>query len=69
MIVSKFVDVLQQKIDEIAKRRRIALLQNTFRKIKIDETIEFCVFVIFDEIFILSIRSKFNAKFHREKLY
>ena len=59
----------KKKIDEIAKRRRIALLQNTFRKTKIEKTIEFCVFAMFDEILILFIRSKFNAKFHREKLY
>ena len=30
VIVSNFVDVLQKKIDEIAKRRRIVLLQKTF---------------------------------------
>ena len=69
MIVSNFVDVLQKKIDEIAKRRRVALLQNTLRKTKIDETVEFCVFVMFDETLTLSIRSEFNAKLHREKLY
>ena len=69
IIVSNFVDVLQKKIDEITKRRRIVLLQNTFRKTKIDETVKFCAFVMFDKILILSIRSKFNAKFYREKLY
>ena len=30
VIVSNSVDFLQKKIDEIAKRRRIVLLQNTF---------------------------------------
>ena len=29
VIISNFVDLLQKKIDEIAKRRRIALLQKT----------------------------------------
>ena len=69
VIVSNFVDFLQKKIDEIAKRRRIALLQNTFRKVKIEKTVEFSAFSMFDEIMTLLIRSKFNAKFHREKLY
>ena len=69
VIVSNFVDVLQKKIDEIAKRRQIALLQNTFRKTKIEKTVKFCVFSMFDEIFTLLIRSEFNAKFHHEKLY
>ena len=69
VIVSNFVSVLQKKIDEIAKQRRIALLQNTFRKTKVEKTVEFCVFSMFDETFILFIRSKFNAKLHREKLY
>ena len=69
MVVSNFVDVLQKKIDEIAKRRRITLLQNTLRKTKIEKKIEFCVFAMFDEILTLSIRLKFNAKLHREKLY
>ena len=69
MIVSNFVDFLQKKIDEIAKRRRIALLQTTLRKIKIEKTIEFSAFSMFDEIMTLFIRSEFNAKFHREKLY
>ena len=69
VIVSNSVDLLQKKIDEIAKRRRIVLLQNTFRKIKIEKTIEFSAFSMFDEIMTLFIKSKFNAKFHREKLY
>ena len=69
VIASNLVDLLQKKIDEIAKRRRIALLQNTLRKIKIEKTIEFSAFSMFDEIMTLFIRSKFNAKFHREKLY
>ena len=69
VIVSNFVDVLQKKIDKIAKRRRIALLQNIFRKTKIEKTVKFCVFAMFDETFTLLIRSKFNAEFHREKLY
>ena len=69
VIVSNFVDFLQKKIDEIAKRRRIALLQNTLRKIKIEKTVEFSAFSMFDEIMTLLIRSEFNAKFHREKLY
>ena len=69
VIVLNFVNVLQKKIDEIAKRRRIALLQNTFRKTNVEKTIEFCVFAMFDEIFTLLIRSKSNAKLHREKLY
>ena len=69
MTVSNFVDFLQKKIDEIAKRRRIALLQKTFRKIKIEKTVEFSAFSMFDEIMTLFIRSEFNAKFHREKLY
>ena len=60
---------MQKKIDEIAKRRRIVLLQNTLRKTKVEKTIEFCVFAMFDETLILSIQSKFNAKFYREKLY
>ena len=64
-----FVDVLQKKIDEIAKRRRIVLLQKTLRKTKIEKTIEFCAFSMFDEIMTLLIRSEFKAKFHREKLY
>ena len=69
VIVSNFVDFLQKKIDEIAKRRRIALLQKTFRKIKIEKTVEFCAFSMFDEIMTLLIRSESNAKLHREKLY
>ena len=69
MIVSNFVDVLQKKIDEIAKRRRIVLLQETLRKAKIEKTVEFCALSMFDEIMTLFIRSKFNAKLHREKLY
>ena len=69
VIVSNFVDFLQKKIDEIAKRRRIALLQNTLRKIKIEKTVKFNAFSMFDEIMTLLIKSKFNAKFHREKLY
>ena len=69
VIASNFVDFLQKKIDEIAKRRRIALLQKTFRKIKIEKTVEFCAFSMFDEIMTLLIKSKSNAKFHREKLY
>ena len=69
VIVSNFVDFLQKKIDEIAKRRRIALLQKTLRKIKIEKTVEFSAFSMFDEIMTLFIKSKFNAKFHREKLY
>ena len=50
MIVSNFVNVLQKKIDEIAKRRRIVLLQKTFRKTRIEKTIEFCALSMFDEI-------------------
>ena len=69
VIASNSVDLLQKKIDEIAKRRRIVLLQNTFRKIKIEKTIEFSAFSMFDEIMTLLIKSEFNAKFHREKLY
>ena len=69
VIVSNFVDFLQKKIDEIAKRRRIALLQNTLRKIKIEKTVEFSALSMFDEIMTLFIKSEFNAKFHREKLY
>ena len=69
MIVSNFVDVLQKKIDEIAKRRRIVLLQKTLRRTKIEKTVEFCALSMFDEIMTLFIKSKFNAKFHREKLY
>ena len=69
VIVSNFVDFLQKKIDEIAKRRRIALLQKTLRKIKIEKTIKFNAFSMFDEIMTLFIKLKFNAKFHREKLY
>ena len=69
VIASNFVDVLQKKIDEIAKRRRIALLQNTLRKTKIEKTVKFCAFSMFDENFTLLIRSESNAKFHREKLY
>ena len=69
MIVSNFVDVLQKKIDKIAKRRRIALLQNTLRKTRIDEAAGFCAPVMFDETLILSIRSESNAEHHREKLY
>ena len=68
-IASNFVDVLQKKIHEISKRRRIVLLQETFRKTKVEKTIEFCAFSMFDEIMTLFIRSEFNAKFHREKLY
>ena len=69
VIISNFVDFLQKKIDEIAKRRRIALLQNTLRKIKAEKTVEFSAFSMFDEIMTLFIKSEFNAKFHREKLY
>ena len=69
VIISNFVDLLQKKIDEIAKRRRIALLQNTLRKIKIEKTAEFSALSMFDEIITLFIKSEFNAKFHREKLY
>ena len=69
VIASNFVDLLQKKIDEIAKRRRIALLQNTLRKIRIEKTVEFSALSMFDEIMTLLIRSEFNAKFHREKLY
>ena len=67
--ISNPVDLLQKKIDEIAKRRRIVLLQNTLRKIRAEKTIEFSAFSMFDEIMTLLIKSKFNAKFHREKLY
>ena len=67
--ISNFVDFLQKKIDEIAKRRRIVLLQNILRKIKIEKTIEFSALSMFDEIITLFIKSEFNAKFHREKLY
>ena len=69
VIVSNFVDVLQKKIDEIAKRRRIVLLQKTLRRAKIEKTVEFCALSMFDEIMTLFIKSKFNAKLHREKLY
>ena len=69
VIASNLVDVLQKKIDEIAKRRRIVLLQKTLRKTKIEKTIEFCAFSMFDEIMTLFIKSEFNAKLHREKLY
>ena len=69
VIASNSIDFLQKKIDEIAKRRRIALLQNTLRKIKVEKTVEFSAFSMFDEIMTLFIRSEFNAKFHREKLY
>ena len=69
VIASNLVDLLQKKIDEIAKRRRIALLQKTLRKIKIEKTVEFSALSMFDKIMTLLIRSKFNAKFHREKLY
>ena len=68
-IVSNFIDVLQREIDEIAKRRRIAFLRKTLRKVKIDEKTELCVFVKFDEIFILSIRFENSAKLNREKSY
>ena len=69
VIASNFVDLLQKKIDEIAKRRKIALLQKTLRKTKIEKTVEFCALSMFDEIMTLFIKSEFNAKFHREKLY
>ena len=62
-IVSNFIDVLQKKID------KIAFLRKTLRKAKIDEKIEFCIFVGFDEIFILLIRFESNAKPNREKFY
>ena len=68
-IVSNFIEVLQIKIDKITKRRRIAFLLKTLQKTKIDDKINFRVFVIFDKIFILSMRSKNNAKFNRQKLY
>ena len=68
-IVSNFIDVFQKKIDEIAKRRSIVLLRKILRKAKIDKKIEFYVFVKFDKIFILSIRSENNAKFNCEKFY
>ena len=63
------VDLLQKEIDEIAKRRRIALLQKTLRKVRVEKTVEFSAFSMFDEIMTLFIKSEFNAKFHREKLY
>ena len=69
LIVSNFIDVLQKKTDEIAKRRRIVFLRKTLRKAKIDEKIEFCNFVKFDEIFIFSIRFESSAKFNRKKFY
>ena len=69
LTASNLVDVLQKKIDEIAKRRRIVLLQKTLRKAKIEKTVEFCALSMFDEIMTLFIKSEFNAKFHREKLY
>ena len=53
VIVSNFVDVLQK----------------TLRKTKIEKTVEFCAFSMFDEIMTLFIKSEFNAKLHREKLY
>ena len=68
-VVSNCIDVLQKKIDEIAKRRRIAFLRKTLRKAKIDEKIEFRIFVMFDKICILSMRFESSAKFNREKLY
>ena len=36
-IVSNFIDVLQKKIDEIAKRRGIVFLRKALQKAKIDE--------------------------------
>ena len=68
-VVSNSIDVLQKKIDEIAKRRRITLLRKTLRKVKIDEKIDFRISVMFDEILISSMRSKNSAKLNREKLY
>ena len=55
-IVSNFIDVLQKKIDEIAKRRQIAFLRKILRKIKIDEKIDFTIFVMFDKILTLCVR-------------
>ena len=68
-IVLNFIDVLQKKMDEIAKQRRITFLRKRLQKAKIDEKIEFCIFVKFDEIFILLIRFESSAKFNREKFY
>ena len=69
LVVSNSIDVLQKKIDEITKRRRITFLRKTLRKIKIDEKIEFRISVMFDETLTLLMRSKNNAKLNREKLY
>ena len=68
-IAPNSIDVLQKKIDEIAKQRRIALLRKTLRKVKIDEEVDFRISVMFDEILTLSMRSKSSAKLNREKLY
>lgn len=56
-------------MNEIAKRRQIACLGKILRKIKIDKKPDFYVFTKFDEILILSIRFKNNAKLNREELY
>ena len=68
-VASNTIDVLLKKIDEIAKRRRIAFLRKTLRKVKTDEKIDFRISVMVDEILTLSMRSKSNAILNREKLY
>ena len=54
---------------KFAKRRRITLLRKTLRKVKIDEKIDFRIFIMFDKILTLLMRSKNSAKLNREKLY
>ena len=68
-VISNFIDVLQKKIDEITNDVESLFLRKTLQKAKIDEKIEFYIFVMFDEIFILSMHSENNAKFNREKFY
>lgn len=68
-LVLDLIDVLQKKIDEIAERRRIALLREISRKTKTDEEAEFCSLAKFDGILTLSIRPESNAELNREKLY
>ena len=49
------IDVLQKEIDEIAERRRIALLRETLRKAKADEEAGFCAPARFDGTLTLPI--------------
>ena len=69
LIAPDSIDVLQKKIDEIAERRRIALLRKTLRKVKADEEAGFRAPAMFDGTLTLPMRPEGNAELNREKLY